>query len=213
MKTTLSYGILLLLAAALLSCGPGMSNRKPSPPNPDGTPLVFTEAEKEDYSMFSSVGKRGYGDLVDKLFEEAISQDPELAALMRQIRRVDSLAQDSLEDYYEYMDNYRSFQVTVSGYVNEIQDTTLRKSLDNHIERANRQFEQDLSGHNMLASRVMNQDRSLEDQETLMKVLIAEEMMDRYLRNNMPDIKAFSGVIRRNDSLLNAMEKYTQSVK
>ncbi|TRX48000.1 hypothetical protein FNH22_29970 [Fulvivirga sp. M361] len=196
--------LLLLAILSIVSCNKADWQIK----DEEETPEVLT-VEKGDLNL-SSLSKRYDTDIIQKLFDEAVDKDIRLKSIVNRIEKMDELKKDSLKEYHTYVATNQKYWTALDYYLSQINDTTLSQKLRPIVDTLKRNHENNVAGLKSLSSRIQANERTLVDQEIMMKILVTEPMMRNYQRNEMPDIKALESVKQGYDLLIQDMKSYTE---
>jgi hypothetical protein len=204
MKTLVQISILILLF--FLSC-----NKSHKSDNiQETTPEVFNEGAKIDLNSFS---KRGSDDLITKLFDEAMKNDPKLEKLMSDIYKFDTSKELDLKKYDDFKNFNESYKNAYNRMLNQIKDSVLKietkKLFDQLIQL------QDAKNNILIEKETaLNTKQALlNDKVVLMKLFVTFPMMQKYWDNEIPTVKIFDKPNSAIDSLLEKTQTYTSIVK
>lgn len=198
---------LLLLISLSVACSNERSTTE-KPNQQEQTPEVFeNEKSKVDFTSYST--RNGY-DIIQQLFDEAVSKDEQLKSIATRIDKIGVQKTDSLEEYQTYIRNNQKYWNTLSGYANLLGDSVLKKELNNHIEVLKDKHNNKLSPLSSLAAQIESRERTLKDQEILMKIIVTEPMMNNYQRNEYPKIETLEALKLKYDSLIDDVKPYAK---
>jgi hypothetical protein len=149
-------------------------------------------------------------DIVQQLFEEAMSKDEKLNSINSRIASITEIKKDSLESYNTYIRNNNNYWLSVRSYASQLSDTLLREELKVLIDGIEKKYQQKLTPLNTTITQIEDRQRTLRDQEILMKILVTEPMMNNYQRNEYPNIKKLEAVKKSYDTLIKDVKTYTK---
>ncbi|MGL1888292.1 MAG: hypothetical protein OCD76_17385 [Reichenbachiella sp.] len=174
----------------------------------DQTPDVLDKNESD--INLSSYNKRMNSDIIQRLFDEAIAHDEQLKTLNKRIYDIEGVKNDSLERFNIYIRNNQDYWNTLNQYINQLNDTLLRDDLNLVVERLEDRYTSKVLPLNTIVSNIELSQKSLVDQQIIMKILVTEPMMRNYQNNELPDIKTLKTVERSYDTLIEDIKSYTQ---
>jgi len=139
--------------------------------------------------------------LIDLLYSEALSHDSALNQLDREIGFLAEHSFDSLADWRDYTGKNAEFFDDAKFQLQAIRDTNLRKE--------GRAFLDDIIGKQkervvhlyQLDSNIQRDDRALRDFHNLLKLVVANNLMENYRRNEMPKAETFERILERHEVL------------
>lgn len=202
--------LLALITIFSFSC----SNNRPSIEQQatpqEQTPDVLHANKSLDFSSYS---KRTNYDIIQQLFEEAVSKDENLKILTSRIKETDEMRNDSLEAYQTYINNNQNYLNSLSSYANQISDSTLKKNMNQFIDGLKEKYSERVSPLLSVESKIETSERTLRDQEILMKIVVTAPMMNSYQRNEYPNIKTLEYIMQEYDSLIANVKPYTKFQK
>lgn len=174
------------------------------------TPEVFNNGAKIDLDSYS---KRSYGNLIVKLFDEAVKNDSKLEKLMSDIYKFDTNKERDLQKYYDYKSYDESYKNAYKNMLKQIKDSVLRKETQKIFDELIK--EQDAKNSALWSKEIALDAKQsiLEDKVQLMKLFVTFPMMQKYWKNENPSIKIFDKPNTAIDSLLEKTQSYTTFVK
>lgn len=204
--------LLFLLISLSVACSNKRSTAETEQKNlQELTPEVLEEDKsKVDFASYSK--RTGY-DIIQQLFDEAVSKDEQLKSITERIEKIGGQKTDSLENYQTYMRNNQNYWSALASYANQLSDSTLKNDLNNLIEILREKHTSKISSLTSLAAQIESSERTLKDQEILMKIIVTEPMMYNYQRNKYPNIKTLESVKEKYDSLIDDVKPYAKIPK
>jgi hypothetical protein len=158
--------------------------------------------ESESYS----IGWRG-----DNLVESLYEQRPELERLDKRIQEVDESKNKALENYKLYNGKNEQYYSTAGQYLNSIQDSLLRNSIELLLNKSQYAYDQENAAMALAAATLENRSTSLHDHQQALKIILTMDLMEKYQKRQVPDavkhqkiIDRYNETIRSADSLLQA---------
>ncbi len=200
------FQISILISLFFISC-----TQSPKPvENTETTAEVFNEDAKLELDSYS---KRSYEDLIEKLFNEAIKNDPNLKNLMADINSFDKKKENDLKKYDDFKNYDKSYKDAYNDILNQIKDSTLKKETQKLFDELIKQ--QDVKNSPLWAKETALDAKQsmLQDKVLLMKLFVTFPMMQKYWVNKNPTIKIFDKSNNAIDSLLEKTQPYTTLVK
>ncbi|MTI25869.1 hypothetical protein [Fulvivirga kasyanovii] len=198
--------LILLLMVLSLSCT-DERNTQQQAENLEETPEVLNE-NMTDISL--SYGKRRGKDIIQQLFDEALSKDEKLRSINSRIAEIDEIKADSLKSFNKYIRNNQNYWGSLKQYADQLNDTTLQAEVKNFIEALESKYDKKTSPLDSVAKLLDAREKSLRDQEILMKIVVTAPMMKTYQQNEFPDINTMTSVQKSMDTLINDLKPYTQ---
>ena len=193
------FGLIILLIA-VISC----EKEPPKPHNP--VPQVLND---ENPTIYDSYSKRGHGNIVDRLFEEALQNDKKLDSLTEEINHFYGYKNSQLEEYYKYSRINESYWSSVDLYVSELNDSVLKKELKEYFQTLQKQHENSVKDLTDEHEKIEKKNNMLNDQMLLMKLLVTQPMMFNYQTQKKPDVSFFEKTNQKLDSLIVKTKTYT----
>ena len=210
MSSILKTGVVLLLAI-MAGCYQ-YQEQEPMPiENITETPEVLEESSGY-LSSISSVKKRR-PDIILKLYQEALENDPELNNLQDQINDIEIANRDSLRNMRRFLQTNSNFWQGADRYINNISDSTLRRSTYDLFNSLEDRLNRNLANHKDELSEIDKLETTLDDQSILLKLFVAESMMDNYRQNEMPDIETLKNMVKTYEDLIKSIEEQTPQVQ
>jgi len=198
---------LILLVISLIICSCSNNNRNiEETATQNQTPVSLDEGKIE--SDLSYISKRDESDIIQKLFNEAMSKDSVLKNLNDRINEVNHLKYDSLEAYNNYINNNNSYWSGVDSYINQLNDSALQREMKDVFQILESKYKNRIFQHDLAIDKLEAKAKKLDDCEILMKLIVTEPMMINYQRNELPDIKSLNNLINVYDNLIKKSEPF-----
>jgi cell shape-determining protein MreC len=196
--------LLPLLACILIYSSCKQRNTSSSAPAPADTTVVPQALQENNGSSASyiSKGKRGYGDLVNELYEELKAQNPSLQQLEKNIDRVKTEKEDSSEAFNEYNQKSNDYYSSANRHLESIKDTTTRERIKALILASMSRYESMASANKDLLVLLNRKDITLDDLYTAMKLTRTMEMIEKFQRQNLPSTKPLEKVNKEFDKVI-----------
>jgi hypothetical protein len=198
--------IILICAVTISSCS-HRNDKNTQPVIQNQTPEVL-ENTKSDLKV-SSFSKRYEGDIIQELFNEALSKDEELKTLSEKMAEINTVKNDSLESYRTYIQNNNRYWSNIFEYINQISDSTIKIELRESFKIMESKYLESIKPHDLIISRLDVKSKVLNDREILMKIIVTQPMMYNYQRNELPAIKPLKDLANMYDELIKRTQPYT----
>lgn len=199
------YCIILIITVLFTSC----SNEENKVVNENETPETLIESNN-NYSL-SSYGRRG--NIIHQLFNEALEKDQKLKRVYSSISTCEEIIQDSIADYNEYSRINKNYWNDLEQYSNQLNDTILKEQMKSVIQVLKDKHYTRTSSIDSIHKQIEFNEKLLEDQVIVMKILVTNPMMSNYQSNELPDRKPLESINMGLDSLINNLKPYTKIEK
>jgi hypothetical protein len=207
MKKSQLFGLFFLLFFSG-SCFDN-KNSEETIPIQDQTPQILDDNKAE----ISSARGRYDSDIIEKLFNQAITKDPELKTLTNDIDKMDELSVDSLKHYQDYIQNNEMYFNSAEKYISMIGDSTLKRDMESIYKTLEEQYQYRISNHKNLGETLEKKVRILKDYEIVMELSVTIPMICNYQKNELPDIKGLKNLVGMYDTIIDRTRSYTQTIK
>lgn len=198
--------LFLILGGFILSCQ--INETKQPIQNSEKTPQALSDGNR---ASSSDIGRRyNSDDIVEKLFNEALSMNLELRKLAERIENTPSMKMEHLNDYKLYAGNNSTYYNVVEGYLMQMKDSSLRSSLSTIFKKSENDYKARISEQKSLLEEIDSKTSELEDRVIIMKLLVTETMIRNYQRNELPNLEKLKSLKDIYDTLLNDTKQYTQ---
>ena len=189
-----------------LSCAKQENKEEVVLQNP--TPEVLNDSKK-DINPRSISRKYSYGpNIIDELYKEAKSKDPELRNLSKEIAEMSQLRVDSLAAFNKYSRTNKQYWRNVKLYVDQLNDSTLKNRVRATFLEMERNYDQKIAKHNTRLDSLGKKQQVLNDREILMKLIVTLSMMQNYQENELPDIQSINYLLSAYDTRIRKTEPY-----
>lgn len=190
MTTKLFVSTLLVLVLA--SC-----NSKPAQVKPQQEIPKALE-DKSSYEFISKRG-RGYGDLVDDLYQELVSNDPKLKELDVRIDELNNSESDSTTAFNKFDTKVQSYFRAVDMNIAAIKDSLLRERMKLLIVSNQTKYKAQIAGHNELLKTIEKNKAVMADLYIVLKIVRTLPLIEKYQKDNLPSTKSIEGFIKQQD--------------
>jgi hypothetical protein len=190
----MKYFILIISSLLILqSCG----DKKPATIEEiaEATPEALAPSSKYSESRGWGSSYGGRGNLVLKLYREAIDNDPELNTLDVSYKKVQKTIRDSTRVHRKYLSLIDDYWEDVASQLSNIKDSTRRKSSTENYELMQKEWQNKLTSHVKAIAALDSLDNLLEDEMTLLKIAISQPMMFNYHKNERPALSSYKNAM------------------
>ncbi len=170
-----------------------------------------TETPKALDENSSSYGiKRGYGDLVESLYNELSEKTPELSALKTQIENLAGSKSDSAESFNNYNNKNKSYYQSANNHLAQLHDTLLKEKIKQLIENSASRYNRSTAKHNELLKSIDRKLVTLNDLHTILKITRTLPLIEQYQRDAFPSTAALEGYTRQLDKTVRYADTLTK---
>lgn len=188
--------ILYLLSIATVGCSTSVNQNQTD--TKTATPEVLQETPSRSLKFSKDNGR---SNLIDRLYSEAIANDSALNQLDREIGFLYKHGYDSLEDWRDYMGQNADFFNDAKYHLQAIRDTNLRKEAKDYLDEIIVKQQNSIAHLNRLDSNIQLDDKALRDFHNMLKFFVANNLMENYRRNEMPNAETFERILDRYETL------------
>ena len=171
------------------------------------TPDVLKETNSR--SSLGSVSKRYKEDIIQRLYEEALENDPELKKLDEQLNKLSKISNDSLQGFYQYQKTNENYWTESDFYINRIQDSTTREFIGKFMMNEKNKYLESIQQISTKVDSIQAKNLLLADQHILMKLFITYDMMKNYQHNEKPNEAPIDYIHKSQDELIQKSKQYT----
>lgn len=165
--------------------------------------------EQKINSDVLSFSKRSGDDIIQHLYKESLSKDPQLKQLDNQIARMQGMRNDSLSSINEYIDYNKLYYSSINKYVYSIKDSIKRNAIKSILSDSEDKSNMIISNYDSDRKRAIDLENTFNDQYFIMQLLISESLIQAYQKNE-PDIRSIKNLNLRYQELIDQTEKYTE---
>jgi hypothetical protein len=193
-----SFAIILIVG--LIACGD--PNPKPTELKPPEVP----KALKNDKDSYEIISKRGKEDLVESLYGELAEKSPELNALERNIRNLQSSRFDSSKPYNNFNEQIQSYYGSAKNHLERISDSTLKEKIRQMLAGSLEKYHSTAAKHENLLKSIESKNLTLNDLHTLLKIVRTLPIMEKYQKENLPQTAPLEGFEKRLDETIKSAD-------
>lgn len=199
--------ILVLVSILFISCSED-KKKESDIDNLNDTPEVLNDT-KSEVSFLRS--KRYDGNIIEKLYEEALSKNEKLDKLNELIEEItsDSLY-DKTGDYLKYTNINNRYWNTAKSYANKLNDSIKKVEVLAIIDKLETSYTKRIANHETKMDSIADLKTNLSDQLILMKLFVTEPMIYNYQSNELPDIEELKSIIKDYEKAIENSKEYTK---
>ena len=194
--------LLPICLLVLISC----SSRKETKTTPQADVPKALQDNKESNLISISKRKSYDRDLVEELYKEKVRSTQSLQEIETLIDKLNDAANDSLEIYNDFKAKNQQYYSSASSHLNLIKDSSLKKEIENVIEKSTLAYNNKISGFEDLTTILNKKIGSADDRHSALMILISLGMMKEYQEKNMPSSKPIESVINDYNRLIQKMD-------
>lgn len=172
------------------------------------TPKVLEDNSSDADSRL--ISKRNTADIIQRLFEEAISKDSNLKNLVERVEKISKTKEDSLEPYNKYLETNKNYWSSSDEYINQLKDTTIKREMKEAFAILEMKYKKYISLHNLRAEQIDSKSNILSDKMILMKLIVTSQMIYNYQKNELQNIETFNRLIKSYNDLIKDTKSYTE---
>lgn len=207
----LKHIILFFSLILFYSCSE-RKNEKKNNENFNSTPETLEQTESR--ISYSSTSKSYRGNILEKLYQEALEKSKKLELLNERIKEISS---DSLQtktnEFIKYRNVNNDYWNTAENYANNINDSVTKISMIEIIKKLKEKYEKKIAEHETRMREIEVLKSKLNDQIILMKLFVTEPMISNYQKNELPEKSKLESIIKDYNELIKQTEEYTKIQK
>ncbi len=173
------------------------------------TPEVLDDSQAD----ISSISKRYSSDMVQNLFNEAVTKDSELQKLTNRMNTIGEIMADSLKPYRTYIQNNNMYWSSANRYISQISDSVLKHDMKEIFKNLESNYKAAISKHSFLMEKLEGKEMMLHDYEILMKLSVTIPMINSYQKNELPDLNTLNHLVGVYDTLIKDTRSYSTMIK
>lgn len=193
---------MVISSLIIFSCSKKKDNTIPAQPTPEAL-------DEKDHLKESVYSKRYPSDIIDELYEEALTNDPKLKMINNDIALLSEIKSDSMEAYRRYAQNNQSYWASADAYINQLSDSSLKHEMSALFKTLEMKINERTAKVDAANEVIRQRTQTLNDQLILMKLLVTQPMMSNYQTNEFPTVKTLEHVIMSYDSVISRTKLYT----
>lgn len=200
MKTLLYIFAFTLLTFISCDNSQANSNRKQETP----------KALEDKSASFESGYKRGYDDLVERLYKEVVDKTPELKELESKIDNLNENQGDSAESFSTFNEKSRAYYNAVDRHVNSMKDSLLKVKMRNVIASSLTKYNSSISLHNTILNSIEEKRTTIADLHTILKITKTLPLIEQYQSDNLPSTKSLESFSKQQDQIIKLADRLTK---
>jgi hypothetical protein len=185
--------ITTILALVLVSCSNNRTQLKPK----EQTPEVL-----EDKASYALVSKRGYDDLVEKLYNELVSNDKDLKVLEDKIDKLNESKRDTMALFNKFDSKNQSYFTSANNHVSQIKDSIVRDKIKSLVASQLAKYNSQISAHSELIKIIEAKQITISDLHNSLKIVRTLSLIDKYQKDNLPNTKSLKGYIQQQEQTI-----------
>jgi hypothetical protein len=157
------------------------------------------EALQDDFKI-KSLSKRG-GNLIEELYAELVEKDPELKKLETELDNFQETPSTTQTVFYNYNGKSDQFYANAKGFASQITDSLAKKRILDLIKKSNKKYESESKEINDLVEQISNSQNSMQDNHSILKIVLTIPLIEKYQTDNLPKKKQFLETIAKQKAL------------
>lgn len=188
------FFISAILIFTINACSTHKSEEKPKNEMP--------KALQDKNSSFESVSKRSYDDLLENIYSEIVSNDTTLRNLEDKIEDLNTSKSDTTELFDKFNTKNQSYFSSADRHASDIRDSVLREKTKDLISMQLSKYNARIGRHNTLLKIINAKQVAVSDLHNVLKIVRTLPLIDKYQKDNLPNIKSFEGYIKQQDAAI-----------
>ena len=193
---------LIFLAFLLVIC----SCNSPEQPYPINYSSSTSDYQSND---ILSIRKSRDKDILHNLYKQAVKKDSQLQLLENELGKIEERSNDSLAVLWEFMDYNSLYYLSAERFAAGIIDSNLRSAVMAYLNKSDKKLQDKMAGHKLSATEIVALQTELDYQHMLMKIVITEELMQEYQKNE-PAIEPLVNSKNELKQLIDKSKTYTK---
>lgn len=148
------------------------------------------------------VSKRGEEDLVDGLYNEAVSSDEALKNFESGIQQLGNSKKDSLGAFGTFDDQNKKYYNAATAHADGITDSILRLNIKTLIALSLSKYDSTTNRHDSLLKSISTKEISLKDLRNILKIVYTIPLIEKYQEDNLPSADPIEGFSTRQNEVL-----------
>jgi len=201
MRTAIILSTFLMLATA--SCDRPARRAQQQQQHQQATTPKALDDNNAAYDIIS----KGRGDdLVESLYDEQVSKNPDLKLLEDKLKALQAGRHDSVEAFNRFNDKNDIYYNVAGQHVEGIKDSVLRDKIKVLVAGSLKKYQGLTAGHNELLKAIEAKNLTLADLHTVLKVVRTLQVMETYQQDNLPSAKPLKGYIYSQNQALKLVD-------
>lgn len=146
----------------------------------------------------------GYKDLVEEFYDQAVKQNSDLEMIEDDIENFYKKREDAIEKYNSFTSYNNRYYADAKARAATIADAAIKQRAGDHINKSETAYRAKMVNWQSSIAILNNNEKELSDLHTLLKVMTATPVIEKYQQNYLPD----NGKLNEaNADLLKVIEK------
>ncbi|MFZ4398651.1 MAG: hypothetical protein ACOYO1_01355 [Bacteroidales bacterium] len=206
MKQLTSFSLTLLLLLTIFSCKREKETQNEA--KKQETPLALQD-EKFDITSY----KRYSEDIADELYLELLEKNTLLQKLEEDIISLNPKIFEVKKAFTNYDNKSKAYYNAIDYKINSINDSLLRKKISLLITNSKSQYINKTTALIEIQKKIEENEIKIKDLHTIMKIMLTLPMIEKYQNENITDKKAFMGIIKEQQQLIDRCNKLIPTIK
>lgn len=202
MKHNTLYVITFLSLAGLFSC-----TEKTEQLTTHEKKETPTALQNNKYDISSSY-KRSSEDLTEALYTELVDKDKALKTLEEDLKTYWSVSNKPSENFNNYHNKSIGYYASANYKAESITDSILKHKMILLISESNERYLKATEKLNSFLKQIEQNNLSLQDQHTVLKIVLTAPVMEKYQTDHLPDEKEFKAMIADQKKLITRTENF-----
>ncbi|MES2134251.1 MAG: hypothetical protein V4506_18035 [Bacteroidota bacterium] len=202
MKHNVIYIIAFLCLSVLLSCA-GKTEQTITKEE-----LETPAALRNNKYDISSGYKRSSEDLTEALYTELVDKDKALKTLEEDLKTYRSGFNKPSENFNSYNDKSIGYYYSVNHKIESISDSVLKHKMASFIAESNERYLKTTEKLNSFLKLIEQNNLSIQDQHTVLKIVLTVPLIEKYQTDQLPDGKEFKEMINSQKKLIKRTEDF-----
>ena len=160
----------------------------------------------------SRILSKNGSDLVEDLYAELVEKTPELKKLESELYINRDSKYETPNIFHNYNNKSIQFYKNATDVTTGINDSLSKKRILAFIKKSSEKYKTDSEEINQLVKQISNTQNTIEDNHTILKIVLTVPLIEKYQLENKPKKKVFLETIAKqkklNEKLLIATPKY-----
>lgn len=162
----------------------------------------------QDGIKLKSLSKRG-GNLIEDLYAELVEKTPELKELETELETFQETPSETQNIFYNYNGKSNQFYGNATGLTNQITDSLSKRRILALIKKSNEKYDSESKEIKELVKEISNSQNSIQDNHTILKIVLTIPLIENYQKENSPKKKHFLETIAKQKALNKKIEEKT----
>ena len=203
MKKYIHVTAVFFVSALLISCESKRTD------NTNTAAQETPKALQENKIEFSNYSRSAPDDLLEELYQELVDQSPELKKLEDELEAIAPTSSSLKNKFNGYESKSDNYYVAAKSKASVIADTLLKKKITALIENSNNKFPGKTAEFRSMLKSIAENDITLQDQHSVLKIVLTLPLIENFQNNNQPDKKDFKDLIRQQERIIIQMDSLT----